>query len=112
MDMYKLVDKVPVPCTVEEWGEMHRGNRSVARTTQPDGRRVSTVFLGLDHRWGDEGPPILFESMVFGPDDMNEQDMDRYCTWEEAAEGHRRMVEKHGGRVMPKDFFDDDLFQL
>ena len=27
--------------------------------------KVSTVFLGLDHQYGD-GPPILWETMVFG----------------------------------------------
>jgi len=27
--------------------------------------KISTVFLGLDHRFG-EGPPILWETMVFG----------------------------------------------
>jgi len=27
--------------------------------------RVSTVFLGINHQWG-EGPPILWETMVFG----------------------------------------------
>jgi hypothetical protein len=26
---------------------------------------VSTVFLGINHNWGD-GPPILYETMVFG----------------------------------------------
>lgn len=113
MDMYKLVDKVPVPSTIEEWdGKVFRQSRKVAYTVLPDGRRVSTVFLGLDHRLGGEGPPVLFESMIFGQADMDEQDMDRYCTWEEAVEGHRNMVEKYGGRVMTKDFFDEDLFIL
>ena len=27
--------------------------------------RVSTIWLGLDHQWG-EGPPLIFETMVFG----------------------------------------------
>ena len=27
---------------------------------------VSTVFLGIDHNFVDEGPPILWETMVFG----------------------------------------------
>jgi hypothetical protein len=26
--------------------------------------RISTVWLGLDHRWG-EGPPVIFETMIF-----------------------------------------------
>ena len=28
---------------------------------------VSTVFLGIDHGLWDEGPPRIFETMVFGP---------------------------------------------
>lgn len=28
--------------------------------------RVSTVFLGIDHRFHGEGPPIVWETMVFG----------------------------------------------
>jgi hypothetical protein len=112
MDMYKLVDKVPVPCTLEEYSESFRKNRIVGKTSLPDGRHVSTVFLCLDHNWGD-GPPILFESMLFGAEGYSEeQDMDRYETWDEAYEGHRRMVEKHGGTMSPKDFFDDELFEL
>jgi hypothetical protein len=27
---------------------------------------ISTVFLGLDHRHFGDGPPLLFETMVFG----------------------------------------------
>jgi len=51
---------------------------------------VSTVFLGLDHRW-DSGPPLLFESMCFnGPLDEAQE---RYTTWEQAKKGHSEMVE-------------------
>lgn len=53
--------------------------------------RISTVFLGLDYSFG-EGPPLIFETMVFGgPHDM---DQDRCTTWEEAEAMHKRMVEK------------------
>lgn len=46
---------------------------------------VSTVFLGLDHQFGD-GPPILFESMTFPGQREN-----RCCTWQEAEQMHLRM---------------------
>jgi hypothetical protein len=52
--------------------------------------RVSTVWLGIDHGFGREGPPIIFETMVFGGD--HDQDCDRYCTEEQALAGHRRVV--------------------
>lgn len=50
---------------------------------------VSTVFLGLDHRYcGDDGPPILFETMIFG--DGRDDYQERYVTLAEAEAGHRR----------------------
>jgi hypothetical protein len=52
--------------------------------------RVSTVFLGLDHNFGG-GPPLLFETMVFGGE--YDQQCDRYSTWDEAEAGHRAVVE-------------------
>lgn len=53
--------------------------------------RVSTVWLGLDHNYGD-GPPILFETMVFGEADWADQDCKRYSTEAEALAGHAEMV--------------------
>ena len=51
---------------------------------------VSTVFLGIDHAFHG-GPPLLWETMVFGgPLDMEQQ---RYTSQEAALEGHREMVE-------------------
>lgn len=55
------------------------------------GVKISTVFLGLDHSFGD-GEPLLFETMVFGGE--LDQDMDRYSTWDKAEEGHKKMVER------------------
>lgn len=63
---------------------------------------VSTVFLVLDHQYG-EGPPVLYETMVFSASAMNpdaedpdpelllELDCSRYCTLEEAQAGHEGM---------------------
>lgn len=50
---------------------------------------VSTVFLGIDHGW-DDGPPLLYETMVFGP--HVDQYCERYSTEDEAREGHDRIV--------------------
>ena len=60
---------------------------------------VSTVFLIIDHGY-DDGPPVLYETMVFptNPDgtlsSLNEFDSRRYRTRAEAIEGHKAMVEK------------------
>ena len=78
--------------TWARWFETHSLDR-VLKTTElfpPDGRsRVSTVFLGLNHNyWG--GPPILWETMVFGgPLDL---ETDRYSSRAEALAGHAEMV--------------------
>lgn len=53
--------------------------------------RVSTVFLGLDHSFG-EGRPQLFETMVFGGSLDGEQD--RCATWEESEAMHAAMVKR------------------
>ena len=54
------------------------------------GVRVSTVFLGTDHGYLGNGPPVLFETMVFGG--KHDQAQERYSTWDEAVAGHERMV--------------------
>jgi hypothetical protein len=62
-------------------------DRHVARTQIADALDVSTVFLGLDHRYGD-GPPLLFETLPFWHGDSLEQFMQRYSTWQDAEQGH------------------------
>ena len=52
---------------------------------------VSTVFLGIDHRWG-EGLPLLFETMVFGGPLDGEQV--RSATWADAVAGHAQMLQR------------------
>lgn len=79
--------------TWTHWMETHRGLLHVA-DTRFGAVRVSTVFLGLDHGFGafaealgwEPGPPILYESMVFGGPLDGEQW--RYATRAEADAGH------------------------
>lgn len=66
--------------------------RRVAFTEIGDGIEVITSFLGIDHQWG-SGPPLLYETMVFGLEGDGEE-MDRYSTREEAILGHEAMVER------------------
>lgn len=86
---------IPVRTTAEKlayyrWYE-NPENRRVGRTEQA-GISVSTVFLGIDHGGWDGGPPILFESMVFGG--PMDQHQNRYCTWEQALKGHVELCQK------------------
>jgi hypothetical protein len=90
---YKLEDHAPVLCEdVLEWGRwFETADRTVAKT-KVGAAEVSTVFLGIDHSHRDDGPPVLFETLVFeGPMDGQ---MERYHTWDEAVAGHAAMVER------------------
>jgi hypothetical protein len=67
-----------------------QANRTVGYTDLGDIGAVSTTFLGLNHNWG-SGPPILWETMVFGgPEDLWQE---RYASKAEALQGHRDKVE-------------------
>ena len=102
--MSPYYDRQGKPLKLLEWGRKleDREYRRLAETTLPDGKRVSTVWIGLDHQFG-ERPPLIFETMVFpSRNDMDEQDCERYTTEAEAKAGHDAMVEKWSLRsVLP-----------
>lgn len=71
----------------EKWGndfDAEMAYKRVAKDRRGD-VAVSTVWLGLNHQFGD-GPPLIFETMVFGGDHDDEQW--RYSTEVEALAGH------------------------
>lgn len=56
---------------------------------------VSTMFLGIDHRFCGNGPPIVFETMVFDIRDKHQEyGQARYCTIEQAEAGHQRYLDQ------------------
>ncbi len=65
-------------------------DRVVKKTKVSRSVNVSTVFLGIDHNFGNLGNPVLFETMVFGGD--RDSECRRYCTWDEAVVGHDEIV--------------------
>lgn len=85
-------------CSLMEWATwmespatrrpFRAGGRIVRKTPLPGGVEVSTVFLGLDQRFDEGGPPVLFETMVFPECDR----MERYCTLDEAEQGHENII--------------------
>ena len=85
---YILDGQTVIPADLKTWARwFETANRRVAEA-EIGGRRVSTVFLGIDHQIGD-GPPLIFETMVFG----NGEDqgwMERCSTWDEAEAMHKR----------------------
>ncbi len=65
---------------------------------------ISTVWLGLDHNFSGDGPPLIFETMVFHgdmPTDIPGDtwgrgiEQERYSTLEQAEAGHARWVKKY-----------------
>lgn len=92
---YVLEGKTPRPVSdVKEWAlSFEKANRHIAETSLRNGTRISTVFLGIDHRNIETfrvGEPILFETMIFGG--KHDQHQDRYRTWSEAEAGHLESV--------------------
>ncbi len=111
MGNYILVDKKPVEAELLEWAkffEQKDSRRVCLDKFKNDSITVSTVFLGIDHNWG-EGPPILFETMIFGGALGVHYDeyQDRYCTWEEAEEGHVNAI-----KIIFEDAFSKDDWEL
>lgn len=68
------------------------GNRTVGYTEITSECFISTVFMGLDHRFHGKGPPIVFETMIFGgPLDQHTW---RYASYDDADTGHKAAVRK------------------
>lgn len=96
------------PITLDQFGRFH-GDMDYKRVdaTELPNCWVSTVWLGLDQRFGSTGPPIIFETIVFRRTDMDrldhlvngggvghELDTRRYATLAGAVHGHVAMVAK------------------
>ena len=97
--MTDYYDRNGIPITEEQAAELRArpDYLAIARTKVLDGQDttrsydVSTVWLGLDHRFG-EGAPVIFETMVFPEGDAAEIDVRRYPTEALAREGHTATV--------------------
>jgi hypothetical protein len=63
--------------------------------------KVSTVFLGLDHNFYGEGPPILWETAVFGKEDTDIAA--RYASKELALAGHKKICDELRTAYREKD---------
>lgn len=91
MSNYILKGKKPVLIKdVLEWARWFETAKRHVAKDDVGKIRVSTVFLGIDHNFAG-GTPILFETMIFGSK-KHEGYQERYCTWQEAEEGHKRAL--------------------
>jgi hypothetical protein len=83
-----------IPATLSEWARWFETHERTVGWTQINSQVwVSTVFLGIDHRYWGKGPPIVFETMVFRDHEGIEQQ--RYSSWDDAEAGHAAMVKKY-----------------
>jgi hypothetical protein len=85
-----------------DWMELALKNeRRVIERTIIGKALVSTVFLGINHSFG-ESKPLWFETMVFKANagqrfkefDCERFPQTRYTTWDEAKAGHAAMVDR------------------
>jgi hypothetical protein len=82
-------EPVPEPDLLKWAAWFESADRAVARTAVGP-FTVSTVFLGLNHAYGAQ-PPLLWETMVFGPGDVARHER-RWHSRAEALAGHEAAV--------------------
>jgi hypothetical protein len=87
-EMYKLVDKIPVPIPNRSdfppVRERHVKSEVIKEFV------ISTVFICIDHQFHEDGPPLLFETMIFPLGDFTSIFCQRCSTWDQALEMHER----------------------
>ena len=106
--MIRHYDREGRPMSTLEWASKFEDleYKRIAWTQISPEVHVSTVWMGLDHNFSGEGPPVIFESMAFlehGKPFPTEIDSERYSTEAEARVGHERMVLRHKAEGPPSD---------
>ncbi len=87
-----------IECDIKDWSDLYEtkdgSDRRRVGWDEVDGYEVSTVFLGLDHGYGNgfTGLPLLFETMIFGQGDGDGYQT-RCSTWDEAVQMHKDAIE-------------------
>ena len=96
-------DGAPVLATsYEEYYQWRKHEIWIIGKTAVGKVRVSTVFLGVDHSLGLGGPPLWFETMIFGGRKGEFHDYcERYETISDARIGHRRAAAMVRREVKP-----------
>ena len=88
MDCYKLNPDKSVERTELANFCGSDSDRIVQRDEFPN-QTLSTVFLIFNHNYG-EGPPLLFETMLFSSKDDGGEILQRHSTYREALEFHNK----------------------
>jgi len=84
-------------------GDLEHSLRRVA-VSQIGEWQISTVFLALDHNFGmgPNTPPVLWETMVFGPEPWDNW-QDRYTSRAAAEAGHQAVLDAIVSGRSPED---------
>jgi hypothetical protein len=99
--MARYYDPEGNPIEYDEWIRLFNDyeTKIVAQDTflndKDEEVRVSTVYLGLDHSYGDDMPILIFETMVFGG--KHDEYQMRYSTKEKALKGHKEILDMAKG---------------
>jgi hypothetical protein len=68
--------------------QIWRDPKRIVKRTQTNRYLVSTVFLVIDHNYGDRQFPVLWETMVFPKGSLGEEYCQRYESYDDAVRGH------------------------
>ena len=85
------------PTDVETWRALQgdAGYAQIEKTTLPNGRWISTIWLGVQHQSvPSPGPPALFETVVLVVGSKQPLASVRHATEADARAAHRRLVEE------------------
>jgi len=94
--MYYILDdkNKPVEVDIEEYSKWisEAPCRKIIGRTRLEDSLISTVFMGLDHSYGDGQKHVLWETMIFGG--KYDEYQERYCSHEKAIRNHEYIVRK------------------
>lgn len=105
------------PLELMEWAELFEQRQETPpdapeswwrKQTKVDDVVVSTVWLGIDHNWWGHGPPLIWETMIFGNSPWNDHQW-RYPTRETAWDDHERIVRALRAGEDPETYKDNLL---
>jgi len=98
VDDDRCFDREGKPISYRRWAELMRDlHYSVVAQDSNNSITVSTVWLGLDHSFGNSAP-LIFETMIFAVNEAGDRESRaqfRYATEAEAKAGHARLVKQH-----------------
>ena len=104
----EFLDKSLRPITLEEWAKLFENShyKRIDLTRLWWGGSVSTVWLGLNHQFNPNFPPLVFETIVFSRK-RSALFTDRYTNIEIAERRHKEIVREYSKL---RYFFSGDFF--